>query len=307
MTSHQRDRLDSTSPAPWFDALRVLRPHQWVKNSLLFVPLVLAHQITDLERLTQTLLAFLGFCAFASATYVLNDLVDLEADRDHEHKRTRPLASGALSPRAGVAIGVTALALGYGLSFSLLPWICTGMLTLYLVFSTAYSLVLKERLFLDVLLLAGLYTHRVITGAVAANVPISAWLLVFSMFFFLGLAFLKRYVELRSLGHRRAKRLVRRGYEVEDIQLVQTMGLTSGFVSILVIGLYVTSTDVSRLYPNPDLLWLICPVMMYWISRNWFLARRGVLPEDPVLFAVRDRASYLAGALIAAIGAMAAL
>ncbi len=114
-------------------------------------------------------------------------------------------------------------------------------------------------------------------------------------------------MELRSVGHRRAKRLVRRGYEVEDIQLVQTMGLTSGFVSILVIGLYVTSTDVSRLYPNPDLLWLICPVMMYWISRNWFLARRGVLPEDPVLFAVRDRASYLAGALISAICAMAAL
>ncbi|MBW2421216.1 MAG: UbiA family prenyltransferase [Deltaproteobacteria bacterium] len=281
-------------------ALRALRPYQWVKNLLLFVPLLLAHEAADLPRSVAVGIAFACFCLIASATYILNDLLDIESDRQHPRKRERPFASGALPIPAGIALlsGLPSLAL--------LPLSSTAMLAGYAALTVSYSFYLKERLLIDVLILAGLYTHRVLAGAVAAQVPASEWLLAFSMFFFLSLALVKRYAELLGLEGQDRTRLVRRAYEVGDRGLVENSGLASGYMSVLVLCLYISSDDVALLYPFPELLWLICPIMLYWISRIWFLARRRVLSDDPVLFATRDPISYLTGALVALVGLVAA-
>lgn len=286
--------------------LRALRPHQWVKNVLLFVPLLLAHQFEP-PRLLATVVAFLSFCACASGSYILNDLLDLQADRAHPRKRGRPFAAGALSIPAGIALAGALLVGAFGLSLAALPLPASGMLAVYAVLTTAYSLVLKRILLVDVLVLAGLYTHRVLAGAVAAQVAVSPWLLAFSLFIFLSLAFVKRYVELASVEARDESGPARRGYRVGDIGMVQTMGLSSGFLAVLVIGLYVSSDDVRRLYAMPELLWGTCPVLLYWVGRIWFLAGRGSLPDDPVLFAATDRTSYAAGALVAAIAVLASV
>jgi 4-hydroxybenzoate polyprenyltransferase len=180
------------------------------------------------------------------------------------------------------------------------------MLAAYALLTVSYSFYLKERLVIDVLILAGLYTHRVLAGGVAAEVRVSEWLLAFSMFFFLSLALVKRYAELLSLEDQDRTQLVRRAYELGDRGLVETTGLASGYMSVLVLCLYISSDGVTLLYPFPELLWLICPIMLYWITRVWFLARRGVISDDPVLFATRDRISYLTGALVALVGLAAA-
>lgn len=289
------------------EVVRALRPQQWVKNVLLFVPMLLAHRGLDLGQTLSVAGGFAAFCLAASAGYVLNDLLDRDADRRHPQKRLRPFASGALTPRHGVAVaallvaGAIAIACAVGPAFG-------GMLGLYLALTTAYSLYFKEKLFLDVLLLAGLYTHRVLSGAVAAAVAISPWLLGFSLFFFLSLAFAKRYCELHRVAPADpSAALPRRDYRREDLGLIQTLGSVSGYLSVLVLALYITSSDVVKLYATPQLLWLVCPVLLYWLTRIWFLAGRGELPDDPVLFAVSDPQSYVAGALIAITGFLATL
>lgn len=294
-----------TSSPLWRAAWQALRPHQWSKNALLFVPLFLAHQALDAARLGATVLAAITFCAVASATYVLNDLLDAEADRRHPGKRHRPIAAGSLPIPWGVGLAAALGTGGLALSALLLPPVSTGMLVVYALLTTVYSLWLKERLVFDVLLLAGLYTHRVLAGAMAAQVTVSHWLLAFSMFFFLGLAFVKRYTELLAAGTRERESLDRRAYQTQDADLVSMMGLSSGYLSVLVLGLYVSSEKVTRLYPKPELLWLVSPIMLFWITRVWFLARRGELHEDPVLFALRDRTSWVAGALVILVGGAA--
>jgi len=290
----------------WRPLFRALRIHQWSKNALLFVPLLLAHEIGDPARLLAVLVAFLCFSLIASATYLLNDLLDIEADRQHPRKSKRPFATGALPIPTGFALIAGLLLAGFGASLLLLPLAVTGMLLLYLISTAAYSFYFKEQLFLDVLLLAGLYTLRVLTGAAAGEVPVSPWLLAFSTFFFLGLALVKRYVELLSAKTQEREHLARRGYRVDDLSVVESMGITSGYLAVLVLCLYVSNDDVSRLYPNPNLLWLISPIMLYWITRMWFLARRGSLPDDPVLFAVTDGTSYAVAALVGIVGLLAA-
>lgn len=285
----------------WRPVLRVLRPHQWAKNALLFAPLLLAHQLSDRSRVLDTIIAFLCFCAVASAGYVINDLVDIEADRRHPSKHRRPLASGSLSISVAVALAALLLLGGVGASLLLLPGLSTLMLGGYLALTFSYSLYFKQQLFLDVVLLAGLYTHRVLAGGVAADVRVSPWLLAFSGFFFLSLALVKRYVELLDARDSERTAISRRAYQVDDLNMVETMGLSCAYISVLVLCLFVSSDDVTRLYRSPDLLWLMCPVMLYWISRIWLLARRGELNEDPVLFATSDKASYLAGALVLAV------
>jgi len=195
---------------------------------------------------------------------------------------------------------------GFALSLATLSWAATGMLAIYTVLTVSYSLHLKEKLFVDVLMLAALFTHRVLSGAVAADVRISPWLLAFSLFFFLSLALLKRYAELLATEGAGEASNARRAYQVMDIGLVENMGLSAGYMAVLVLCLFVSSDDVSNLYPNPDLLWLVMPLFLYWISRMWFLARHKVLLDDPVLFAAKDRVSYLTGALIALVGTLAA-
>lgn len=287
---------------------RALRPQQWIKNVLLFVPLLLAHQEPSPARLAAVLAGFAAFCLAASAGYVANDLLDREADRRHPHKRARPFASGALSLRQGVALALVLAAAAALLAALAVGPAFTGMLALYLALTFAYSLYFKEKLFLDVLLLAGLYTHRVLAGAVAAAVPVSHWLLGFSLFFFLSLAFAKRYAELRRFAESApAESLPRRDYRAEDLGLIQNLGSASGYLSVLVLALYITGSDVVKLYATPQLLWWVCPVLLYWLTRIWFLAGRGELPDDPVLFAAGDWQSWVAGASIVVAGFLATL
>jgi 4-hydroxybenzoate polyprenyltransferase len=247
--------------------LRAIRLHQWVKNVLVFVPALLAHAFFSLSILRGALLAFLAFGLCASSVYICNDLVDLDSDRRHFRKRRRPFASGALS----VTDGLTAAAL--------LTW--------------AYTLRLKRIALLDVMVLAGLYSIRIIAGAAATGVPLSFWLLAFSAFIFLSLGFVKRYAELEVAA--RAHRLAGqgRGYGSDDLPLILSLGTASGYCAIVVIAVYINSPDSLVLYRHHKTLWLICPLLLFWISRVWMLTARGRMHEDPVVFALRDRLSLL--------------
>lgn len=290
----------------WKPAVKALRAYQWVKNALLWLPIFLAHEMENAEKLSSVFIAFACFCAIASSTYMLNDLLDIESDRRHPRKRLRPFAAGTLAIPTGLVLMAALMLGGFALSFATLPLAATGMLGVYTVLTVSYSLHLKEKLFIDVLMLAGLFTHRVLSGAVAAEVRISPWLLAFSLFFFLSLALLKRYAELLATEDAGGTSNARRAYQVMDIGLVENMGLSAGYMSVLVLALFVSSDDVSKLYPNPDLLWLVMPLFLYWISRMWFLARHKILLDDPVLFAAKDRVSWLTGGLIALVGTLAA-
>jgi 4-hydroxybenzoate polyprenyltransferase len=294
--AHAGDRVPAL---PLRDVVRALRPYQWVKNLLLFVPIIMAHDLRDTPRLTHVLFGFLAFCLCASASYVLNDLWDREHDRHHPVKRHRPFAAGRLSTTTGVAMIVSLFAAGLALCV-VMPLKFTLMLLLYVVITTLYSFWLKKKLLLDVFFLAGLYTHRVLAGGQAAEVEVSKWLLAFCIFFFLSLAFAKRYAELLRLQDEESGRQIRgRAYRIEDLEIMSSVGPASGYLSVLVLALYVNQSDlVVKLYRSPSVLWLLCPVMLYWITRVWFLARRRKLTEDPILFAIKDRVSVLAVAVI---------
>jgi 4-hydroxybenzoate polyprenyltransferase len=287
---------------------RALRPHQWAKNVLLFLPIALAHELNDAARLVEAFVAFVAFSAVSSAGYLFNDMIDIEADRNHPTKRARPFAAGTLSIPTGALALLVLLASGFALALYALSPAFAGMLAAYLAATVAYSLALKEQLFLDVLVLAGLYTHRVLAGGVATQIAVSPWLLAFSVFFFLSLALLKRYVELLqriSSAGSQEESIIGRAYRRVDVGLVETMGVSSGYLSILVLGLYVSREEVAGQYATPTLLWLVVPLMLYWISRIWLLARRGRLTADPVLFATTDPPSYVILAAIAAIALVA--
>jgi 4-hydroxybenzoate polyprenyltransferase/phosphoserine phosphatase len=297
-------RIEGKRSSKW-SLLRLLRPHQWAKNLLVFVPVVASHRLTDFGTLLGSALAFIAFCAMASAIYVLNDLLDLGADRRHSSKHRRPLASGLVSiPKAIVTAGALVLfSLLIGL---ILPLFFIGHLMLYVVVTTLYSIYLKQKMMVDVLCLAGLYTLRISAGGAATAILISPWLQAFSIFFFLSLAFLKRYTEIREKSDFPTfERIAGRGYMPVDLSLIQVLGPTSGYLAILVFSLYISSADVMKLYPHPSLLWLICPVLLYWISRVWFLGERNQLNDDPVVFAIKDRISYLAAAVLLVVLALA--
>jgi 4-hydroxybenzoate polyprenyltransferase len=276
------------------DVVRAVRPYQWAKNLLLFVPLVMSHQLGNHHRLANVLLAFAAFCLCASASYVVNDLWDREHDRQHPLKRNRPFAAGRLSATTGTLMALVLFAAGLTLSALLLPRGFTAMLALYVLLTTLYSFWLKRKLLLDVFFLAGLYTHRVLAGGQAAEVEVSKWLLAFCIFFFLSLAFVKRYAELLRVQDEKAGEVPGRAYRVEDLEIMSAVGPASGYLSVLVLALYVNqSPEAAKLYQSPSLLWILCPVMLYWITRIWFIARRQKLIEDPILFAMKDRVSLL--------------
>lgn len=276
---------------------RALRVPQWVKNLLVFVPVLLDHKPFQTTAVLPAALAFAAFCAAASGAYVINDLFDLEADRRHHHKRARPFAAGVLSPAFGRVLGPSLLALGLAIGARVGP-LFLGLLALYALVTTAYSVRLKQVPVLDVLLLAGLYTLRVLAGIAASQVRFSTWLLAFSMFLFLSLAFLKRHAELTGLGPAVAEPGNRRGYVWGDREWLGAMGGASGYLSVLVLALYVDSEQVVTLYRTPMILWGICPLLLFWISRMWLLAYRGRIHEDPIVATVRDPVSYLIGALV---------
>jgi 4-hydroxybenzoate polyprenyltransferase len=280
--------------------VRTLRVHQWVKNLLVVVPLVMAHRWNDFDQVVKAALAFLAFSLCASAVYILNDLADLESDRRHPTKQRRPLASGALN--VSVAIGLVPLLL---LSAAALTFLTsTGfalLLALYFGLTSAYSFALKRIAILDIVVLASLYTLRVLAGGRAVDVPVSPWLLGFSMFLFFSLACMKRFSEFLALRKRNEELVAGRGYRASDLEQIASFGVASGYLSVLVIALYVNSAEVTRLYREPQALWMICPLLLYWISRTWLIAHRGEMHEDPIVFAYQDRASYIVGLLCAAI------
>jgi 4-hydroxybenzoate polyprenyltransferase len=270
-----------------------------VKNLLVLLPLFLAHQVDQLAKAGTALAAMAAFCCCASAVYVLNDLLDLENDRRHATKRRRPFAAGELSPGAGAILSPALCGLGLAAAARFVSWEFCGLLAVYLCLTTAYSLVLKKKLALDVLLLAGLYTFRMLAGAVAVEVELSQWLLAFSMFFFFSLALGKRYVELSRRRTDANENLPGRGYRSEDVSLLESLGPTSGYLAVLVLCLYLESEPVQALYASPRLLWLACPLLLYWLTRFWILAKRREIADDPVVFALKDKASLASIALTA--------
>ena len=286
------------SPRPsWRTWTALLRPHQWVKNLIVFVPLLTSHKITHWGLLGDAALAFCAFCFGASAIYVLNDVMDVESDRHHSTKSRRPFASGVLPLQTGLALFPVLVSAALLLAW-FLPLGFMATLVTYLVTATLYSSHFKQIALLDVFVLAGLYTLRLAAGHEATGVPYSVWLLAFSMFIFLSLALVKRFLELDLARQQRQVDIKGRGYESDDLALVSTLGVTSGYVSALVLALYVNSADVRELYRHPTLLLLVCPLMLYWISRAWMLAHRGQMNEDPIAFALGDRVSYVIGVLI---------
>ena len=279
--------------------IKALRLDQWVKNVLVFVPLFAAHRAAELPLLGTASVAFIAFGLVASAGYLVNDLADIEVDRLSERKRQRPFASGTLDFRVGLA-AVPLLALGgIGLGFSL-SWLVALALIGYFGSAVLYTFLLKKIALADVFTLAILYTSRLVVGALAVAVPLSQWMLAFSVFFFLCLAFAKRYSELRELRTRKLHQAEGRGYLAEDFELLASLGAGSGFIAVLVLALYINSPEVAVLYRTPATLWLACLVLLYWISRLWIIAHRGTLDEDPIVFAIKDRTSYLAATLIGA-------
>ncbi|MBI2823578.1 MAG: UbiA family prenyltransferase [Planctomycetia bacterium] len=276
----------------WRAVLRAVRPHQWLKNLLVFVPIVCAHGFTLLGSILAAVLAFIAFSFCASAVYVLNDLLDIDADRRHPEKRKRPFAAGALPLAWGPPLAVGLLAAAFGMSFALLPGPFVATLALYVAVTSLYTFWLKKTLIVDVLTLAGLYALRVMAGAYAAHIDVSQWLMAFSMFLFLSLAFAKRHSELRRLEGEGGESTPRgRAYSVEDVRLIESIGPTSGYLAVLVFALYINSDAMKAVYADATALWLICPLLLYWVSRVWFFSARGQLPEDPVVFAAHDRVS----------------
>lgn len=278
-----------------------LRIHQWTKNLLVFVPLLMAHRIFDSRALLTSAYAFVAWCLCASGVYLLNDRLDLEADRVHPRKRLRPLASGALSQKSLWFLVPLLLVSGFAIAFLVLPLSFGFSLLIYLALTTAYSVHLKRILIVDVLLLAGLYALRVLSGGFASDIPVSPWLLAFSMFLFLSLAFVKRYAELRGLKENGGIETSRRGYSMQDAEFLKTFGAASGYLSVLVLVLYINSREVVALYNRPTVLWLIGPCLLYWITRVWLLAERGRMDEDPILFTVKDAPSYVVGFFVTAV------
>ncbi len=282
-----------SGPATWAKALRI---HHWIKNLLVFVAPLLGLHISY-EVMSQTFLLFILLNLLASATYLINDIFDLTADRQHPTKQYRPLASGAISMRDGAVVAFSFILVAVTLGILLLPPGGSLALCAYLGMTLAYSFGLKRQPFLDVSVLAGLFTLRVLAGNLMVPGPISAWLLTFSMLFFLGLAMLKRYAELNRIVASGGDRVVSRGYTVHDLPLLLASGVASGFAAMAIFMIYLINDQYPReVYGRPGLLWAMMPVLMVWTLRMWHLTVHGRMNEDPVVFALRDRVSLaLAG------------
>ncbi len=276
--------------------IRAIRPHQWLKNLLILLPLAGAFQLDDLLLLKQALVAFVAFSLCASAVYVLNDLSDVESDRMHPRKKLRPFASGQLSPVSGVVGALVLLLASAALALSARPAFM-ACLAGYFVLTLAYTFVLKKRVLVDCIALGSLYTLRIVAGWSAVGLPASFWLLAFSLFLFLSLAFVKRYSELLVVARLGRNDIHGRGYLASDLPLVQSMGVAAGFSSVLILALYINGDTVLKLYSHPQGVWLTVPVLLYWISRMWMQAQRGHMHDDPVVFAIKDRYSLLCGVL----------
>jgi 4-hydroxybenzoate polyprenyltransferase/phosphoserine phosphatase len=302
ITIHQHF-LDRASRKKAF--LKALRVHQWAKNVLIFVPLLLAHVLKP-QLFLQAILAFLCFSFCASATYIVNDLLDIETDRRHPKKRFRPFAAGDLQASTGIVLIAAFLCVGLAGAF-FLPVTFLGWLLLYLAVTLSYSLALKKLVLIDVIVLSGLYTVRMLAGGAATNTSISTWLAGFSVFLFFSLAMVKRFSEMQNLRERGNAPSNDRGYLVADIEQLRSFGTASAYAAVVVFSLYISGDNVTKLYAHPVRMWLIVPLMILWISRVWLLASRGQMNEDPVIFAVTDRMSLLIGLAVVMVAVFAAI
>lgn len=289
----------------WFAWLEILRVHQWLKNLLLFVPLLAAHEITNLNAWAVLVCAFFSFGLCASSSYVCNDLLDLESDRHHPRKKNRHFASGCIPVWKGVLVApvllIAGLAIGTVVGQGFLFWVVC-----YFLLTCVYSLVIKRLMLVDCLTLAALYTLRIIAGVVAIGQEASFWLLAFSVFLFLSLAFVKRYTELVLQLLNGNEGVRGRGYLTADLPLIQMMGVTSGYASVVVLALYLNSTVVTKLYQWPQVVWGTVPLMLFWISWMWMQAHRGTMHDDPLVFALKDKVSLFTGFLFCVVLLMGA-
>jgi 4-hydroxybenzoate polyprenyltransferase/phosphoserine phosphatase len=283
----------------WVNALR---GHHWAKNLLLFLPLALSHNLTT-EPMVRTLAGFVLYGLCASGLYMLNDLLDLHSDREHPWKKERPFAAGEISIAEGLLASVVLLSASLGLGFFLDAQFGLALLG-YAALTMLYSLYLKKIALIDVFVLSGFYSFRILAGALISGTPLSQWFLAFSMFFFLSLAMAKRYSELLHASDLVKDGNSGRGYHVGDRELLLSLGVGSSFSAVVIFSLYIHSQDVRLLYTSPEYLFFLCPIVLYWLSRNWLLAHRGELKEDPVTLAIRDPVSYAAA--LAAAGVIAA-
>ncbi|MCS5602936.1 MAG: UbiA family prenyltransferase [Paracoccus sp. (in: a-proteobacteria)] len=275
--------------------IRALRPHQWSKNILVFLPMLAAQ---DFSALPLVLLAFVLFCLIASSVYIINDLLDLPADRIHPRKSRRPFASGAVPAATGMAMAAIMLGISLLLGLIVMPGAFMGVMAGYFLLTLAYSLSLKRKLIVDVVTLAILYTLRIIAGAAAAGISPSPWLLAFSVFLFFGLAAIKRQAELIDQIARDRPDSPGRAYLSGDVTVMQIMAISSGQAAVMVFALYLDSQTATALYARPQILWLICPILLYWLSRIAILTHRGHMEDDPIVFAARDRVSQITGLVV---------
>lgn len=278
-------------PSQPMQYVKAMRFHQWLKNLLVFVPLIAGHHF-DTISILYAFVAFLCFSLMASSVYLLNDLLDLTSDRSHPRKRERPFAAGTVNIKVGAALIPTLAITSFAFALILpLPFI--GVLATYYGLTLLYSFFIKQKVLLDVILLAGLYTIRVVAGTVAISAILSFWLLAFSTFIFLSLALIKRLAELQSLSDVDSPDARIRGYIKKDLEYLQSMGISAGYIAVLVIALYINSDAVVPLYTHPTVIWFVCPLLLYWISRLWIAVGRGQMHDDPLIFAIRDRMSLV--------------
>ena len=275
--------------------LRAFRLHQWVKNVLIFLPLILAHKYTTMLGIVDVLIGFIAFGLIASANYISNDLLDLESDRRHATKKDRPFASGDLSILTGIMFIPILLMVGFGLAYKVELGFLVYLL-IYLSVTLFYSYFAKSIVILDIIVLAILYTIRLIAGAAAIHEPVTFWLLAYSLFIFFSLASVKRYAEVVKLDPNET--ISGRGYTSEDTSFVKILGISSGLISVLVFALYINDPGILAKYKSPTWLWIITPILLYWITRVWHLTYHGKMHEDPVVFALKDKVSYIMGGLI---------
>lgn len=284
--------------------IKEIRVYQWVKNVLIFLPVLMAHKL-EMQLLIQSLIAFIAFSFTASSVYVTNDLLDLESDRLHPRKKNRPIAAGYLSIPFSIILAISLFLIGFGITFLLPDYNFLLVLICYYIITSLYSIRFKKVVIVDILTLSLLYTIRIIAGGSATGVEISPWLLAFSMFLFLSLAIVKRYTELLVMREQNRTNIKGRGYEVNDIELLNSIGPSSGYIAVLVFALYVNSEQVVKLYNEPMYMWVIAVLFLYWITRVWFLAHRGQMTDDPIVFTVKDKTSWAIGLLIGILVVMA--
>ncbi|SAL66373.1 Decaprenyl-phosphate phosphoribosyltransferase [Caballeronia arvi] len=270
--------------------IKEMRVYQWVKNLLIFVPLLASHRFTDSKTMLAEAIAFLSFSLCASSVYLLNDMLDLDSDRRHARKRNRPFASGQLPLSFGMMLCVTLLVTSAWLATYLSPDFQL-VLTGYFIATIAYSFKLKRMMLVDVFALAALYTSRIIAGAAAGDIVLSDWLIMFSVLMFLSLAMVKRYTELDACLREGNVSAAGRGYDTHDLGILRSFGTAAGYVAVLVLALYLNSSDVRSLYHHPKMLWLLFGLLLYWVSRLWMLAFRGKMTDDPIVYAIKNRLS----------------